>query len=264
MIKMFSKKLKETGERLISGENFENSPCYLRHRAAYVFAEQFIKGKTVLEDGCGSGYGAYYLITKGAKKVIGIDISQQAVDYAGEKYSNDNIEFNVMSVTELGFEDETFDVVTSFQVIEHLKEPQKYLSEIKRVSKNNAVILISTPNKKTYSPNSIEPENPFHVKEYYLEEFTDLIKSYFDDFEIFGVNHSQRIEQLKKSLNYRLRARIRNILRKIRLDFLLNLIPKNIKFYLSKRLNKNVNISDFSVNKNTLENCLDFIAVCKK
>jgi 2-polyprenyl-3-methyl-5-hydroxy-6-metoxy-1,4-benzoquinol methylase len=261
---MFSKNVKETGERLIAEEHSEHSPCYLRHKAAYVFAEKFVKGKTVLDVGCGSGYGSYHLVTNGAAKVVGIDVSEEAVEYARERYKYDNLEFKAMSATALKFDEESFDVITSFQVIEHIKEAGVYLSEIKRVLKNNSFALISTPNKKTYSPNSDKIENPFHIKEYYLDELTELLNSYFNDVEIFGVNQSPRIEKLQKSFNYIFRSRIRLLLRKTHLLFLLNLIPEKTAFYMSRCLNKSVNVSDYIINRNNLEGCLDFVVVCRK
>ena len=169
-----------------------------------------------------------------------------------------------MDATKLGFDDETFDVVTSFQVIEHVRDSSKFLLEIKRVLKKTGIALISTPNKKTYSPNTLKPENPFHVKEFYPDELNELLKTYFDEVEILGVNQSAKLEEFKKQLNRSFRKHFTNFLNKFHLSILLNIIPKQVVYFLCKHLSKSIDISDFTVDKSNLENCLDFIAICKK
>ena len=120
----------------------------------------------VLDDGCGSGYGSYYLAANGAKEVVGIDVAADAVEYAKTRYIHENLEFVQMNSTELSFGDESFDVVTSFQVIEHIEDADKFLQQMPRVLKSGGIALISTPNKQTYSPGTAVPDNPFHVREF--------------------------------------------------------------------------------------------------
>ncbi|HAL45299.1 MAG: hypothetical protein A2Y12_06455 [Planctomycetes bacterium GWF2_42_9] len=252
----------DTAERLMVDENTSNSPLFLRHKMAYIFSEQYAKNKVVLDDGCGSGYGSFHLISNGAQKVTGIDLSQEAIEYANEKYKNKNLNFIQMDVTKLNFNDNTFDTLTSFQVIEHIKEVDKYLNEIKRVLRNGGVALITTPNKQTYSPNTIGPENPFHVKEYYLEELKNLLDIYFSKVQILGVNHSKKVDNLEDSAAYSFRKNVRIILQKINMAFLFNLIPQKIKTSILRKLNKNINISDFTVSQVDVKHTSDFMAVC--
>ena len=128
-------KFKSMPERLVVGENSENSPHYLRHKTAYAFAKKFIENSFVLDNGCGTGYGSYYLITNGARKVVGVDISRDAVEYAKKRYKFNNLYYEVRDATKLNFENNTFDVLTSFQVIEHIADVDAYLTEIKKVLK---------------------------------------------------------------------------------------------------------------------------------
>jgi ubiquinone/menaquinone biosynthesis C-methylase UbiE len=252
--------LKDTGERVIEDANSQDSPNYLRHMAAYNFAAQCVKDKVVLDSGSGSGYGAYYLIKNGARRVVGVDISEEATEYAKEKYKFENLGFESGNVTQLRFPDETFDVVTSFQVIEHLKDTNEFLEEIRRVLKKSGVALISTPNKKTYSPNTPNPENPFHQREFYLSEFREILKSHFARVDILGMSYSPCAKELTKKLE-----QTERFLRQSRfLNAVRQVIPKRIRRLLSPMRGRRIGPSDFIVSGANLESCLDFIAVCKK
>lgn len=257
-------KLKQDGERIIVNRRSKSGANYLRHIAAYKFAAQFVKDKIVLDDGCGSGYGSYYLITNGAEKVIGVDAAEEAVLYARDRYIFENLEFQSCDATQLAFDDRIFDTTISFQVIEHIREMDKFLDEIVRVLKDSGVVLISTPNKRTYSPNTAVPENPFHVKELYLDEFDELLKRHFGKVEMWGVSQSAEAEKFQKAISTSTFKHIGNLIRKIHLSFILKMVPKRLVDFLVNPSGKKIDISDFNVTKTNLENCLDFIAVCRK
>ena len=108
--------MKDDGERHIP-ELYGYNLNHFRHMAAYNFAAKFVKNKFVLDDGCGAGYGSFYLRTQGAKEVLGMDISADAINYCHKRYSYGQLGFSIMSSTNLGFRDGCFDVVVSFQVI---------------------------------------------------------------------------------------------------------------------------------------------------
>ncbi len=253
--------LRDTGERTIEPEDSSGGAIFLRHKAAYMFAEQFARDKLVLDDGCGSGYGSYYLATKGAKKVIGIDVAADAVEYAKNRYHRKNLLYEVMNSNKLSFCDEYFDLVTSFQVIEHIRETGKFLGEVSRVLKSSGVALISTPNKQTYSSDTDIFENPFHVKEYYLSEFYDLLSSYFKKIEILGVSRSARLEKLEKSASVSIIKVAEKIATKLHLSFVSRIIPKRVRAFLRGGV---PDISDFVITEFSPEQSLDLIAVCKK
>lgn len=254
--------LKNTGERVIEPESRQNDINYLRHMSAYAFALQFIKDKLVLEDGCGSGYGSYYLAANGAKKVVGIDVAADAIAYAKSKYRQENLEFVQMNSTELSFSDESFDAVTSFQVIEHINESNIFLSEMARVLKGGGTAIISTPNKQTYSPGTAVPENPFHVKEFYLTEFRELLQRHFNEVDILGVNRSSKMGAIDKAVESSLRSRVKKMLRKMGLGLLVKKFPKCLT--ADPYVGKGIDDSDFMVAKCDIDRSLDFIAICKK
>jgi ubiquinone/menaquinone biosynthesis C-methylase UbiE len=171
-----------TGERYIPGRYGTLSYEHL-HR--YALAGEFVKGKTVLDIACGEGYGSY-LLAKNAQKVIGVDISEDCVLHASEKYApRTNLEFILGSCIDIPSGEDVFDVVVSFETIEHLAEQTKMLEEFKRVLKKDGVLLISSPNKKIYKEDD-ERKNKFHVKELFLDEFIDLLSSKFKHISIMG------------------------------------------------------------------------------
>jgi ubiquinone/menaquinone biosynthesis C-methylase UbiE len=251
--------LKYTGERVIEDANSHQSPNYLRHMAAYRFAQTYVQGKSVLDCGSGSGYGAFFLIRNGAGQVVGVDVSDEAIQYAMGRYAFKNLEFKHADIAKLDFSDGAFDVVTSFQVIEHLQNPGTFLQQTRRVLKRPGVALISTPNKKTYSPNTPGPENPFHVREYYLDEYRKLLKPYFASVEIVGVGQSTRAEGLTRKLE---RAE-RLVKGSPLLAAVKKVVPKPIKRLLAPGRGQAIDSSDYTVSETNLDSCLDFIAICE-
>jgi ubiquinone/menaquinone biosynthesis C-methylase UbiE len=139
----------------------------------------------VLDLGCGAGHGSN-MLSKKYKSVVGVDISEDAITYAKENWNAENIEFKVGSALEIPFPDNSFDVVASFEVFEHLSDWKKFLSEIKRVLKPEGIVYISTPNKTLYSPGTKKPINPHHVFEMTIPEFKEALSGYFDIIDFYG------------------------------------------------------------------------------
>lgn len=179
-------KLEYTGERLIPLDErcSKQTKDYKEHLARYRFASRFVKNCKVLDAACGVGFGSYELLRNNAKYVVGIDISMEAIDYANTYYKKDRLKFLQMDATEMEFEKDTFDVVVSFETIEHLKDQAKFISEVKRVLKKDGFIIISSPNK-VRSPGK-ENTNPFHVKELLREEFFGLLHDNFETVMKYG------------------------------------------------------------------------------
>ena len=190
------KNIKFTGERMIPGQVEDD--LYNEHLSRYLFAKRFLKGKVVLDAGCGVGYGSYEA-RKTAKKIYGIDISKESIGYAKKKYRSKNVLFEVGDVKKLRFKDNAFDAILSFEVIEHLSRQDVYLNEMKRVLKKKGLFFVSTPNKIYYSKTRQE-KNPFHVKEFNLKEFNGILSSHFKYVSIYNQNHNAiiHISKLKQ------------------------------------------------------------------
>ncbi|MGA2843262.1 MAG: methyltransferase domain-containing protein, partial [Steroidobacteraceae bacterium] len=170
-----------TGERFhpeISG-NIE-----LEHMHRYIYALAYAEGKTILDIASGEGYGAALLASR-AVFVTGVDIAEDAVAHAREKYHLPNLEFRVGSCSKIPLGDGAVDFVVSFETIEHHAEHEQMLSEIKRVLKPGGMVLVSSPDKAIYTDKR-DYHNPFHVKELYRDEFEALFRRHFENVGCFG------------------------------------------------------------------------------
>lgn len=172
------------GERLESKSELSRNNL-LEHLVRYSLVEGDRKS-VILDIGCGAGHGSYKLAKKGFKKVHGVDVSGDAIAYAKENWHLDNVEFSVGDAMSMPFKDNTFDIVTGFEVFEHLTDWRKFLSEIKRVLKPSGMVYISTPNKTLYSPGTKKPINPHHVFEMTIPEFADAVGEFFILEKMFG------------------------------------------------------------------------------
>jgi GT2 family glycosyltransferase/ubiquinone/menaquinone biosynthesis C-methylase UbiE/glycosyltransferase involved in cell wall biosynthesis len=186
--------LEFTGERFIPTEQ---GRIRLEHMHRYAAVQQFIQNKIVLDVASGEGYGTA-LLAKSAKSVIGVDISHEAINHASQTYVEPNLKYLQGSATQLNFGDGLFDVVVSFETIEHLAEQEQMIAELARVLRPDGILIISSPNRPIYSEESGEL-NEFHVKELDFQELNDLLAEKFKSIRYFG----QRIQMgsLINSLN---------------------------------------------------------------
>lgn len=171
------------GERLESKSNLSKNNL-LEHLVRYNLLPGDMS-QSVLDIGCGAGHGSN-MLSKKYKKVYGVDISEEAIQYAKKNWAADNIEFVVGSAMDIPFPDNSFDTISAFEVFEHLDDWRKFLSEIKRVLKPRGVVYISTPNKTLYSPGTKKPINPHHVFEMTIPEFRAALKEFFTIEEFYG------------------------------------------------------------------------------
>lgn len=170
-----------TGERFVPEihGNIE-----LEHLHRYLQASEIASGKVVLDIACGEGYGSAVL-AKTAGKVIGIDLSTDAVRHAQKRYQKENLEFIAGNCAAIPLSAASVDLVVSFETIEHHEQHELMMQEVKRVLRPTGVLLISSPDKHHYS---VETGyiNPFHVKELYQHEFKLLLRTHFANVTFFG------------------------------------------------------------------------------
>lgn len=180
--------------------------------ARYKWAFQFSQGKDVLEVACGAGQGLGYLAKK-AKRVVGGDVDKDIVKCA-QSYYKGRIEISQFNAYELPFEENSFDIVILFEAIYYLKEPEKFLSECRRVLKKKGKVLLCTVNKDWSGFN----KSPFSFKYFSAPELADLFKKHNFETEIFGAFKALPDSFLAKAIS---------LVKRIAVKF--HLIPKTMK-----------------------------------
>lgn len=180
-----------TGERVIPGQ--VNDDLWADHFARYAFARRFAAGQRVLDAGCGVGYGAAEL-SLDAAAVTGIDISPEAIAQARTFYPLPNLRFTAGSCTHLPFPNGAFDLVTAFEVIEHLTDYRALIAECSRVTAPGGLFLVSTPNREYYNETreQVGP-NPYHEHEFEAQEFVDELRAGFPSVTLLLQNRAEAI-----------------------------------------------------------------------
>ncbi len=145
------------------------------HLSRYIFALSLCRGKTVLDAACGFGYGAALLANNGAKEVIGVDNSTDAIEEAAKRYGEKNVSFEVADLEQpLPLGENRFDLVVSFETLEHLEQAHTALDHLVRALSENGILIISVPGEK-----DAESENPFHLQHFTKESFVSMLRERF-------------------------------------------------------------------------------------
>jgi SAM-dependent methyltransferase len=182
-----------TGERTVPGLAEENY-WFRRHEVVYRHLADRCTGRDVLEAGSGEGYGAD-LIADVARHVIGLDYDESAVAHVRARYPR--VDMRQGNLAELPLPSASIDVVVNFQVIEHLWDQGQFVAECLRVLRPGGVLLMSTPNRITFSPGRDTPVNPFHTRELNAAELTELLEAAgFEVASMLGVFHGERLVEL--------------------------------------------------------------------
>jgi ubiquinone/menaquinone biosynthesis C-methylase UbiE len=226
---MAAENIAEVPERLVPG-----TPAWdlyqVEHKQRYQWALDYCQGKRVLDVACGTAYGSAILAQSGAAQVVGVDISIEAVAPNGKRPPR--LALANSDACKLPFKANTFDVVVSFETIEHLADPETLLAEISRVLKPGGVCVCSSPNRDFLPSSGVKELNPFHISEMSYAEFNHLFGRYFDISDRFSQTHSEayrrhletlrelneRLRPIRFSLLLRLEARIRKLLGRTSLD----------------------------------------------
>lgn len=242
---------------------------WLKHLYAYRYAENFAIGKSVLDVGCGTGYGIHRLSNK-AREAVGIDIWKEGIYYCHHEYGEKTL-FLSASGFHLPFMDNSFDLVVSFQVIEHINPDMviNYLEEINRVLKNNGIFIVSTPNRKIRLLPFQKPWNPDHKKEYDAKELKRVLKGVFEKVDILGLSARKDVYLVEYN---RVRQEpllvypfliAKHILPTYFIDILKRSLTKRIKINeRSKNMSYNLSVKDFQTSIQKLEVCIDLYGIC--
>ena len=182
-----------TGERTIPDLDIENY-WFRRHEVVYQRLAPRCAGREVLEAGCGEGYGAD-LIAGVARRVVAVDYDEYAVAHVRSRYPR--VEAMQANLADLPLPDASMDVVVNFQVIEHLWDQAQFVAECDRVLRPSGLLMVSTPNRVTFSPGRDTPINPFHTRELNAVELTQLLlDAGFSRVSISGLFHGPRLREM--------------------------------------------------------------------
>jgi SAM-dependent methyltransferase len=183
-----------TGERVLP-DIPELRATFLQSKAVYEFAVDRGEGKTVLDCGAGEGYGPA-LLAERARSVVGLDYSHETVTYADRKYGEaGNLHFVQGDAGRLPFADDSFDLVCSFQVLEHLDDAAGFLFETRRVLRPGGELVLTTPNRLWAGTGP----NPHHVLEYSSGELLEVLEVVFPEVTLLGVGGSPRVMRYRAS-----------------------------------------------------------------
>ena len=163
-----------TGERFLpecAGE------MVYEHWHRYLIAQQYVRGLRVLDVASGEGYGSH-LLARDAASVVGVDLSADAVMHAAARYPAANLKYVAASCIQIPEPDASFDVIVSFETIEHIMEHEAFLREVDRLLAPGGMLIISSPNRPEYSDRT-GYKNEFHVKELDRAELKALLDAYF-------------------------------------------------------------------------------------
>lgn len=254
---------KISGERSMTDTSIMETTIE-QHKFAYNYAKRYVKNKTVLEIGCGTGYGSN-LLEKYVKNITAFDKDSNTIKIDIAKYRGKKINFLCSSIEDFYIK-KHFDVVISFQVIEHIKNPELFIKKVFTFLKPHGLFIITTPNFKTQSYN----ENPYHVHEYTAAELKKFLVKYGFSPHIYGIKGNNKVRTYEK-------IRRKAVTKFLNVDFfkIRNILPLSIKQYcfdlatwlirsiLPQNLNNTVTVNDYSLVKET-ENAIDLMAICKK
>jgi ubiquinone/menaquinone biosynthesis C-methylase UbiE len=179
LVEAAERRLEFTGERMVPGKI--EVQLFRECEDRYNFAAPLVKNKSVVDVACGVGMGSQLLLDAGATSVIGVDYDSAALEYARGHF--EGCTFVACDAQHLLLQDDSADVIVSFETIEHVPDPIKFLKECRRVLKPRGLFICSTPNHAVYRWWGV---NPFHNREFLPNEFLETVGSFFAEVEAYG------------------------------------------------------------------------------
>lgn len=183
---METQELEFTGERYLPGAG--DAEIAAEHAHRYLVARDFVAGRSVVDVGCGAGYGAEILIGYG--DYIGIDVSPESIVDATARYASPTARFLVSDASATGLPGGQYDVATCFEVVEHVEDPESVVREVARLLSPTGIALFSTPDKLEYNASRDQP-NPFHPSEMTRDEFEGIVAKNFHHHVLMGQRFTQ-------------------------------------------------------------------------
>ncbi len=234
----------------------------------YKFVLKYVKDKSIIDIGCGARMGPY-ILSEAASNVVGIDNSEEAIQFCKRKWPRRNISYLTADATKIPFEDNKFDIAVSFEVIEHIEDYVTYLKEVKRILRPDGIFILSTPNRPVASP-SDKLSNVDHFREFDSEELRNILKKHFNEIVFYGQFPSERILRIEESKRKNLKTlqkKSPRLLKKILPAVVKDILIKKYQ-NLSVRIKENIDIDkieeeDFFFSNKNVEKARYFLAICR-
>jgi 2-polyprenyl-3-methyl-5-hydroxy-6-metoxy-1,4-benzoquinol methylase len=234
-----------TGERTMPDVPAENY-WYRRHLAVYEWIAVRCAGLDVVDMACGEGYGTEVLGRR-ARTVVGVDANPEAYEHARLKYTRPGVSFERGLVE--GYQEEC-DAVVFLQTIEHVERPEDVLWHFRSILRPGGTAYVSTPNLLTLAPpGARKSDNPWHLREYRVEEFRALCGSVFDRVELYGLFHTRKL-------------RLHELALRAGWDRVHAALGITKAFY--DRFTPAIAADDFALRQDGVERALDFVAVLRQ
>ncbi len=267
---------------LVDDQAFPSMEAYvsqLIHRKAYEEVARLVTGRTVLDVGCNVGYGLQVLAASAAS-VAGVDVSPKAVEAAKLRLGS-TADIRAFDGVRSSFASGSFDVVTSFQVLEHVSDTPAYFSEIIRLVRPGGIVVFTTPNARLRLDPGMKPWNQFHVREYAPAELKELLSARFDAVEVRGLfgkdelhaverNRCERARAAARSRPAGLRLALRNTMKKAlpwlasaRNAWRIRTRVAKAKMRLAPAELARFSTSDLFYKDDSLDEALDLMAICR-
>jgi SAM-dependent methyltransferase len=183
-----------TGERTLPGIAHENY-WFRRHEVAYDWLAPWCTGAVVVDAGCGEGYGAASL-RRAARRVVALDYAPDVLAHVHARYPG--VAAVRADLQRLPLARGAAEVVVSLQTIEHLHDQAGFLAECARTLRPAGTLVVTTPNRLTFSPGLDAPVNPFHTRELSAAELAELLAPCFTVSRMLGVRHGRRLRRWER------------------------------------------------------------------
>ena len=169
-------------------EKVAHDASWASHVFRYQAAARLCQGRKVLDVGHGNGYGAALLsITGRADSVLAIDLDPNVVQDAQKAWKSSGAEYKAFSAESLEQIGRRFDLICSFENIEHLQQPERFLAGAAAQLEEGGLLVVSTPDREVTPPFvNGRPVNPYHVHEWYRDEFDQMLKRHFKHTYLFS------------------------------------------------------------------------------
>lgn len=229
--------------------------------SAYAWALERIgggHGSRILDAACGAGFGSDR-VAEGTARVVGVDLAIPVIAGAAGQYRRPNLSFAAMDCADLGFQDACFDVVLSFETIEHVSDDRRYVDEISRVLRPGGWLVLSTP--RASAPDAV-PQNPFHVREYTWQQLARLLDPHYTSIARYGRRLGPRLARLEEELDR---------IRKVAPAKARQIVPRRIRHVLGSIVSKSrggagldeVGVEDIEYVEG-LEETATLLAICRR